>query len=1110
MQTTTNPQPSDPHKSALQASTERCAGLRAQIERRIRDRHSGREELTPLFEELHEVRAQMGRLDPELARIDEVLERWVGPAGHAWDPKRPIDVELWAAEREADDASVARFAPLHQAAVRGALDAWRHRPRGALALILLLSQYPRHAHRGQRASLAFDGEATALARALRASGGDAELPPPARALVALALTRGEDVEAATEAVETLFSLAQDPIVRGGRRPYARMLVEARKHLRALARFGHDPLLNELLGRESPAEERCYIDQRRGHNRCAPVARSVVRPARVLVLHGMRQSGRWLERRAGKVRKALEGLAELVFVDAPHMYRADDAPLDEQRRCWWHASEGGERYEGWAESLAYLKAIFEEQGPFDGVLGFSQGAAVAGALAAMQPVDAIELRFVICISGFTARSTALSPLMQGARIELPSLHIYGERDVMVPAERSVALQGRFVNGALASHPGGHFAPERWPMDTLSAFVERFVVMGTPESETSPVSPATVQPWLIDEPTLEVLAERVREGLSARTSEDVLEAACGLYQAYDYGPVEHIEDRLPGDGLYRLWMAAHLAIPGGVARHLPLLRDRCGGPALNRLALLACDVADEQPGAVGDALMGLHRAVAEQIAGDLRADMMLVAAGAPPSPCALTAPRVNGATDRRCGLARAVARSFASEPARREAYARYRRAISTISNAIRDAEARTLLPGRKPQRPGVPMWTPEALAAPVSEEVREPLPVPVVPCSLDELTPLLSHLDAHRGQAPAPMSFPRGTLMPDGRLDLCKQVVGPGGIQPLLSSVAGNPQVRRLLLGNNIVGNTGAEAIAEFIRSGASPVRVWYIAGNHIDADGLSPICDALAGQTQVEGLWLKRNPLKAAGAAHIARLLKGPTALQTLDLVNTGLLDEGLAHVVGGLRGNTTLRHLYLGTNGITARGLEPMARYLAEEGRLESLYLSCNRFGDEGAFALAEALKQDAARGSALKRLSLASDRISAEGAVALAEAVAVHPTLEMLSLGWNRATAAVGELGNRIGRQGCEALASLLRQSETLRGLDVSHNDLSQEELDVIADGLSESRSLIALRTAQYGKAIDPERLHAMEAVLERNQAETSLTPEEVWQPRATWEILSVYRTAD
>lgn len=37
------------------------------------------------------------------------------------------------------------------------------------------------------------------------------------------------------------------------------------------------------------------------------------------------------------------------------------------RAWWKANATGETYHGWSETLAYIRKIFTEQGPFDGLL-----------------------------------------------------------------------------------------------------------------------------------------------------------------------------------------------------------------------------------------------------------------------------------------------------------------------------------------------------------------------------------------------------------------------------------------------------------------------------------------------------------------------------------------------------------------------------------------------------------------------------------------------------------------------------------------------------------------------------------------------------------------------
>ena len=59
-----------------------------------------------------------------------------------------------------------------------------------------------------------------------------------------------------------------------------------------------------------------------------------------------------------------------------------------------------RYEGCEESLRYIEQVLQDEGPFDGVIGFSQGAVLAHLLLAGGAHP--ELRCAICISGFVCR------------------------------------------------------------------------------------------------------------------------------------------------------------------------------------------------------------------------------------------------------------------------------------------------------------------------------------------------------------------------------------------------------------------------------------------------------------------------------------------------------------------------------------------------------------------------------------------------------------------------------------------------------------------------------------------------------------------------------------
>jgi hypothetical protein len=146
------------------------------------------------------------------------------------------------------------------------------------------------------------------------------------------------------------------------------------------------------------------------------------------------------------------------------------------------------------------------------------------------------------------------------------------------------------------------------------------------------------------------------------------------------------------------------------------------------------------------------------------------------------------------------------------------------------------------------------------------------------------------------------------------------------------VKRLLLGNNIVTDSGAEAIAQFIASKESKLTTWYIAGNQIGVKGMTAVAQALQHNPIVDALWLKRNPLGPESCPALANLLMNNDKIQVLDLVNTGIFDAGLKTLLQACTHNRTLQHLYVGTNGLTAAS-GPVIGYVHCAVSVQAIYL---------------------------------------------------------------------------------------------------------------------------------------------------------------------------------
>ena len=161
---------------------------------------------------------------------------------------REAGPERWFDKDEGFDALCReRFLATYEAAARGDLNDWELVPEGALAVVLLLDQFPRNMFRGTRR--AYQTDATALDAADRAieRGFDAQVDPDLRLFFYLPFDHSEEA-ADQERSITLHDAAGD----------AEGLRWARHHHDIIARFGRFPHRNAILGRESTPEEQAYL------------------------------------------------------------------------------------------------------------------------------------------------------------------------------------------------------------------------------------------------------------------------------------------------------------------------------------------------------------------------------------------------------------------------------------------------------------------------------------------------------------------------------------------------------------------------------------------------------------------------------------------------------------------------------------------------------------------------------------------------------------------------------------------------------------------------------------------------------------------------------------
>jgi uncharacterized protein (DUF924 family) len=162
---------------------------------------------------------------------------------------RDAGPERWFAKDAAFDAAFReRFFAAHEAAAAGRLDGWLHDAEGALALLVLLDQFPRNTWRGEARMVATDTKALAVAREAITEGFDLAVDGSLRRFFYLPFMHSESPSDQARSVELNAALDANT---------QRFAV---LHRDIIERFGRFPHRNRMLGRPSTPEEQRFLDE----------------------------------------------------------------------------------------------------------------------------------------------------------------------------------------------------------------------------------------------------------------------------------------------------------------------------------------------------------------------------------------------------------------------------------------------------------------------------------------------------------------------------------------------------------------------------------------------------------------------------------------------------------------------------------------------------------------------------------------------------------------------------------------------------------------------------------------------------------------------------------
>jgi uncharacterized protein (DUF924 family) len=189
---------------------------------------------------------RLGKSEEHMSEGDETVSRSAEDVLAFW---LAAGSDHWFEHHPAFDAAIReRYAATYEEAAAGRLGAWENSPAGALALVIVLDQFPRNMFRASARAYVADPLARAVAERAIAKGFDQKVAMPQRTFFYLPFEHAEDLADQERAIALIRATGDADQLKWGE-----------LHADIIRRFGRFPHRNAVLGRTTTPEEQAFLD-----------------------------------------------------------------------------------------------------------------------------------------------------------------------------------------------------------------------------------------------------------------------------------------------------------------------------------------------------------------------------------------------------------------------------------------------------------------------------------------------------------------------------------------------------------------------------------------------------------------------------------------------------------------------------------------------------------------------------------------------------------------------------------------------------------------------------------------------------------------------------------
>nr|CCG20276.1 Ran GTPase activating protein 2 [Solanum tuberosum subsp. andigenum] len=296
-----------------------------------------------------------------------------------------------------------------------------------------------------------------------------------------------------------------------------------------------------------------------------------------------------------------------------------------------------------------------------------------------------------------------------------------------------------------------------------------------------------------------------------------------------------------------------------------------------------------------------------------------------------------------------------------------------------------------------------------------------------------------------------------------------VMNIFSEALEGSNLKFLNLSDNALGEKGVRAFGKLLQSQTN-LEELFLMNDGISQEAANAVSELVPSTEKLKVLHFHNNMTGDEGAVAIAEIVKRSPLLEDFRCSSTRVGSEGGSVLCEALGMCSHLKKLDLRDNMFGPEVGLVLCKALSKHENLTEIYLSYLNLEDEGAIAIANALKDSA---PSLAVLEMAGNDITAEAASAIASCIAAKQLLAKLSLGENElkdegaiqiAKALEGHShlievdmsSNALRRAGARVLAQTVLHKDEFKLLNVNGNFISEEGVDELKEIFKKSPEML------------------------------------------------------